>query len=267
MITTEWNLEYRYFEGDNEYYIGKHRVPDRIMPFCVAVNVIEGEYFVEFADGRIVSISPGETIFIPSFVKHTVEMKERGKLNHIHFLCSYVNVDLFSFLERDYFVTDAPEIPEGMKKLNDTVYDNAVAQKIYRDKLLCDFLLFLFREKIMDIRNLVVDPWLHPILQYIRTNLREGVTVEEVIAASGWSKTLFYQRFREKMKVRPHEYIEAERFKEAGLLLLAGRKVKEVAEIMGFHDTSYFNKVFKQKFGMTPMEYKQNLNYKEGEKL
>ena len=69
------------------------------------------------------------------------------------------------------------------------------------------------------------------------------------------------------MKVRPHEYIEAERFKEAGLLLLAGRKVKEVAEIMGFHDISYFNKVFKQKFGMTPMEYKQNLNYKEGEKL
>lgn len=71
--------------------------------------------------------------------------------------------------------------------------------------------------------------------------------------------------FKRRMRVSPREYIEAERFRYVSILLLQGKKVKEIAYEIGFYDISYFNKVFKRRYGMTPIEYKQKMSYNEGE--
>ena len=88
--------------------------------------------------------------------------------------------------------------------------------------------------------------------------------MEEVISVSGYSKAVFYRKFKNRMKISPREYIENERFKMATMLLLEGKKVKDVAKTVGFNDTSYFNKVFKWKYGITPTEYKQKTDYSKG---
>ena len=91
--------------------------------------------------------------------------------------------------------------------------------------------------------------------------------MEETISACGYTKTVFYQLFQNKMKITPHEYIETERFKIASRQLLEGKKVKEVVKAIGFHDVSYFNKVSKRKYGMTPSEYRRKMTYHKGENI
>ena len=43
----------------------------------------------------------------------------------------------------------------------------------------------------------------------------------------------------------------------AGKLLSGVESVTDIALDTGFHNISYFNRVFKKKFGMTPKEYRK----------
>ena len=102
MNDSTFSLSYHYVDGKSEYYIDKHECKNRIFPFCVAVSVIEGEYFVDFEDGKTVCAKPGEIVFVQSFIKHTIRMKEKGKLTHAHFLCSYVTIDIFALAKQNH---------------------------------------------------------------------------------------------------------------------------------------------------------------------
>lgn len=255
-----FNLEYQYVGGETNINIREHEIKNRMLPFCVAVSVIEGEYFVDF-NCETVCIKQGETVFIQSTVKHSVRMKNKGKLTYAHFLCSYASIDIFAFANIDFVVVDNKDIQELLNRMNCKIYDNEIMQQMYTDKLSCELFLILFDMKIIDPKALVIDYRLNKALLYIRYNLTQWITVEEAIKVSGYSKTVFYRMFKNIMKVSPREYIETERFKIASTLLLEGKKVKEVAQAIGFNDVSYFNKVFKQKYGVTPVEYKQKINY------
>ena len=46
------------------------------------------------------------------------------------------------------------------------------------------------------------------------------------------------------------------RVRRAKELLKEGKKVSEIAQLLGFHDTRYFTRTFKKYAGVTPSEYK-----------
>ena len=117
----------------------------------------------------------------------------------------------------------------------------------------------------IDPQKIAIEPWLYASLQLIHSRLNEWITVDEVILASGCSKTMFHQKFKALTKNSPREYIEKARFRRVSMLLLQGKKIKEIAKEIGFNDISYFNKVFKRRYGMTPTVYKKKMIYDKGE--
>lgn len=258
------SVDYKYISGASEYFIAAHEIKNRTLPCCVAVSVIEGEYFVDFQNAAV-SLGPGDTILIQSFVRHSVRMTERGKITHSHFLCSYATIDIFNLADVNYLVVQDTSIRELIDSLNRQDHKNEIVNKVCIDRLLSELILFLFKNNLIHPKKMRIDPWLNTTLQYIHSHIDKGITIEEVVPISGYSKTTFYKMFKSKMKLSPHEYIESERFKVATLLLLEGEKVKDVAQAAGFNDTTYFYKVFKRKYGITPTEYKRRMNYIRGE--
>ncbi len=148
--------------------------------------------------------------------------------------------------------------------MNDKGYQNEIIQRIYADKLLCDLFLILFNMKMIVPQGIAVDHRLYCALHYIHVKLPQWILVDDLIEVSGYSKTAFYRIFKNRMKVSPREYIETERFKIASTLLLEGKKVKDVAKTIGFQDVSYFDRVFRRKYGVTPGEHKQKINNSTG---
>ena len=71
--------EYRYISGVNGNVKAKHRQNERLFPFCVAVYVKKGKYFVEMHNKRY-DISEEETVFIPSF-DHGIGTEAAKKLS------------------------------------------------------------------------------------------------------------------------------------------------------------------------------------------
>jgi len=71
-------------------------------------------------------------------------------------------------------------------------------------------------------------------------------------------RTKLYGKVKELKGMPPNKLIVSERMRMAAALLLEGRlNISEIAYQVGFDAVSYFNRCFKQYYGMTPSQYKE----------
>jgi DNA-binding response OmpR family regulator len=85
-------------------------------------------------------------------------------------------------------------------------------------------------------------------------------SIEELGTAVGLNRTTFCNKIKSLTGFTPVEFIRDIRIKRAEQLIIGSQLlIKEIAFMTGFLDMKYFSKIFKNKYGLTPMEYrKQN---------
>ncbi len=87
-----------------------------------------------------------------------------------------------------------------------------------------------------------------------------NISVVELAEKAGMSEVHFRRCFRKIYKVSPQEYITALRITYAKeCLQFSGHSMEEIAKSSGFPDPGYFSRVFKQKTGFTPSEYRKQI--------
>lgn len=97
-------------------------------------------------------------------------------------------------------------------------------------------------------------------LEYIEEHLDQDISLEEMAASAGVSKTEVLRCFHKTLQTTPYSYVmEARLSKAADLLAQTGRPVGEIASRTGFNQQSYFGKRFKEKMGVTPLEYRRKM--------
>lgn len=71
------------------------------------------------------------------------------------------------------------------------------------------------------------------------------------------SRTLFYQKTRELTGMTPSQYILEVRLQQARKLLEAGTAIpfKKVTQAVGLKDDRHFLKIYRQRFGKSPLDY------------
>lgn len=70
------------------------------------------------------------------------------------------------------------------------------------------------------------------------------------------SRATLYRLFRRRLQTSPGEYLQEYRIRQACDMLRRGMSVKAAAFSCGFADPLYFSRVFKQKIGKSPSEYR-----------
>lgn len=94
------------------------------------------------------------------------------------------------------------------------------------------------------------------IHNYCLRHLAEPITVEDLAAYAGYSRSHFYRLFCSRTGKSPHTYLLDLRIRTALRMLQAGNiSVKEVSSACGFEDVSYFCKVFRRFSGTTPSSF------------
>ena len=107
---------------------------------------------------------------------------------------------------------------------------------------------------------------LHQIMHdYCLENIERHPDIDELAAVAGYSRGHFYRKFKKKTGQNPHEFILdlKMRFAMRKLQTQYNVSVKEVAAACGFDDPSYFCKVFKKIFGVTPACFRGEKHKKE----
>lgn len=97
-------------------------------------------------------------------------------------------------------------------------------------------------------------------LEYIEQNLDKDISLDEMAASAGVSKTEALRCFHKTLQTTPYSYVmEVRLSKAADLLAETGLSVGKIASRTGFNQQSYFGKRFKEKTGMTPLEYRKKM--------
>ena len=102
---------------------------------------------------------------------------------------------------------------------------------------------------------------LKSIIRYISTHYYEDISIEEIADFCHYSPSHFMKFFKLHMGTGFIEYLNDYR------LTIAGQKLKNssdsvltIAEECGFEHLSYFNRLFKRKYGTTPGKYRSGLH-------
>jgi YesN/AraC family two-component response regulator len=104
-------------------------------------------------------------------------------------------------------------------------------------------------------------PVLRKAERFIWENYTRKLSLEEIADISGLSAPYFSTIFREEMGENLSNYLNRLRIEKAALMLITtNTAINKIAVTCGFNDQSWFSKIFKTTFGITPGKYRDHGN-------
>lgn len=98
------------------------------------------------------------------------------------------------------------------------------------------------------------------IITYVAEHYEQNITIEDIADHCYYSKSHFMKFFKENMGIGFIQYLNDYRLELAAAKLLeSGDNILDIASDVGFDNLSYFNRVFKKKYGVTPGQYRKNM--------
>lgn len=96
-------------------------------------------------------------------------------------------------------------------------------------------------------------------IAYLKKHYSRNITLEELCAALGVSKSYFCYLFKKETGQNIWTYLTAVRLERAKeLLRTTNEKTYAIAYQVGYDNPSYFSKLFKKQIGVTPNDYRRN---------
>lgn len=94
-------------------------------------------------------------------------------------------------------------------------------------------------------------------IEYISSNYSYPITVEDIAAYVGLSRSQLFRSFQAVLNVSPKEYLTDFRIKQSCYLLEnSSLSITAIANSIGFDNGLYFSKAFHKIKGMSPKEYR-----------
>ena len=98
---------------------------------------------------------------------------------------------------------------------------------------------------------------LRQMIEFIHQHYGESLTVDQIAQGCHTSKRECFRTFREIMDISPMEYLNQYRLSAAAYLLSnTDQSQAVICEHCGFDSISYFTKCFKNRYGVTPRQFR-----------
>lgn len=122
------------------------------------------------------------------------------------------------------------------------------------------FLMLQYSEQTREPDNSALSDKLKLVLDYIELHYAENLSVSKLAGLVYFSEYHFMRFFKKHMNMTCVEYINAFRLEKAVKLFEQGNtSILDVSLSVGFHNLSYFYKLFKRKYQMTPKAFLKEL--------
>lgn len=105
--------------------------------------------------------------------------------------------------------------------------------------------------------NYLLEKRVQVLLDYIHTHYKDKITIEELAKTASISKTEVLRCFKSIIGLSPINYLNSYRLQKAAQLLInTENNIQEIATDCGFDDNSYFSKLFKKNYHVTPHSFR-----------
>lgn len=105
----------------------------------------------------------------------------------------------------------------------------------------------------------IYNPVFYDIIDYIDKHFNENLTIKQLAEKSSFNISYFSHKFKEYTGIPPIQYIIDCRLKASVEMLLHTKQpIDIISQECGFENTSYFIKMFRKKYNVTPKEFRKN---------
>ena len=252
-------------------------------PFARLYYVTEGSAQVAIGSDYY-TLTPNHLYFIPAFTKHSYVCKSLFSHYYIHIFedqqsgtCMLdewtfpVEVDAsdsdLELIKRLSYINPFLKLPES----DPTAYDNHPTlvsnlqmnqRRPFCDKVESRGILFILMSRFLKLaipKVEVKDDRIHQTLAYIRRHIDTRFDINMLAEIACMSKDHFIRIFKRETGETPNVYITKRKQEKAELALVTTNlPVKVIANMLGYEDYSYFNRLFKKNSGFTPLQYREH---------
>lgn len=231
-------------------------------------TIIEGAKHVTVNKGIQFTYQPGQFMLLPphSNVHMDIEVPTKAlvfELNDslVKKVSEKISVDIsanYDSLQEDRFFCSNinGELGKCLERLSGT------AVKPDKNK---EFLLNLYAQELVyhliqikgvqQIINLEQTNPIHKSIQYIQSHIMEPISINLLAYDLNMSEANFSNSFKKIMGITPKEYITNLKLMKAKEML-KDQNVTEVAYDLGYDNISHFIALFKNRYGITPKQFK-----------
>jgi len=97
------------------------------------------------------------------------------------------------------------------------------------------------------------------VLDFLDTHFTEDLSIADLAQKFGYNKSYFCRKFKDQTGITCIDYISSLRLDYAAIMLRGTPySISEISEKCGYYDPNYFSRCFKDKYGISPGEYKKN---------
>ncbi|MCL6588596.1 MAG: helix-turn-helix domain-containing protein [Firmicutes bacterium] len=239
--------------------------------------IIEGQHY-ETRKGDLFFIKPGMQVQgIAGYFSYNLgfdpvysESREHCYHSNIPFWASdnqtrLPDSDFFDDLPYQYHTSRFDEFEPLFSGIHQRFLNDRQANQPYMKLLLLQIINLIYED--LDShpsrfrRNRINDQYYQRVMnskRFIDNNLGAKLTLDNLARQFGTSPTFFSKLFKKIMGITPFEYINESRLTKAHKLLTTTYlSIKEVASLCGFENLSYFYRLFKQRFDITPVLFSE----------
>lgn len=134
-----------------------------------------------------------------------------------------------------------------------------IGSKTMLQSLLCQLITVVYRLKIANNDKSTTDTAdFAGIIQFIEQHLSDPITLTDLSRYSKWSNRHLQRLFLKHFGQPFRSYLQNTRIqKSCQLLRESTYKISMISQLVGYHDSSSFNAVFKKIVGKSPTEYRK----------
>ncbi|HHX01303.1 MAG TPA: AraC family transcriptional regulator [Firmicutes bacterium] len=101
---------------------------------------------------------------------------------------------------------------------------------------------------------------LEQALRFIENHYSHDISIAEIAAHAGVSRSYLFMIFKEKLNLSPQQYLTKIRIQHAvNLMQQPNLTISQIARSVGYQDPLHFSKTFKKHKRMAPAEYRKQL--------
>ena len=139
-----------------------------------------------------------------------------------------------------------------------TIHEKNIVYGLAVRQLITNILLAFIEKFNIQISAEDYSPCIYKALIYIKQNLSMQLSIQQIADSIFVSKSTLTKHFKKELNMSVNEYIyntimaDAER-----LLMTSSLSIHDISQKFGYTDQLYFSRRFKEKFGMSPREYRK----------
>lgn len=246
------------------------------------LTYVKSGHFEFYAGPDIFTLGPGQAVFINSQVLHQVK-PYRGENPVYHsytFAPELLSESMQSLTAAKYFIplmrnSNFPyyiftgktqwekDCMEQIKLLNRA----SAARDFSRELKILHYILSIFIAMIDNLPDICMEAQssassdsfiIMKIMRFITEHYHEPISLSDLADCASISKSTLSRLFHKTLKITPIAYLLNYRINQSAIMLKKPyNTITDIALSCGFHDVSYFCKVFKSIKGLPPRQYRQ----------